>query len=59
MVNRAGKAGKAGKAWKTPIFGKWAGKAGKRYIFFSQRAGKAGICFPRFLMYMNIYDHYY
>ena len=45
VVNRAGKAGKAGNAGKTPIFGKGAGKAGKRYLFFGQRAGKAGLLF--------------
>ena len=35
-------AGKAGKAGKTPFLKKWAGKAGKRYLFQGQGAGKAG-----------------
>ena len=37
------KAGKAGKAGKGTFFQKWAGKAGKQYVFLTAKAGKAGI----------------
>ena len=31
------------KSWKRGLFQKWAGKAGKQYVFLTAKAGKAGI----------------